>query len=299
MDKFASLQAFKRVVEQGGFAAAAREMRLSRSAVNKLVLALENELGVQLLHRSTRRVTPTETGQAFYERCVGILADLQEAELAVSRLQEEPRGLLRVNGPMSFGTLYLAAAVLGFMQQYEEVEVQLTLEDRQIDPLSEGFDLTVRIGQPPEAASLIHHAIAPIRVVLCASPDYLERNGIPRQGEDLRQHIGLSYAADWLGWNLGERFIQPRQTRLCTNNGEVLREGAIAGLGIALLPRFIVANALRSGQLRQVLPEIDLPTLTLLVIYPVNRHLSAKTQLFTAWLREHFAHCPWENTETS
>ena len=130
MDKFESLRAFRQVVSEGGFAAAARKMGLSRSAVNKLVINLENHLGVQLLYRSTRKVTPTETGLAFYERCINILAELEEAELAVSHLQERPKGVLKINAPMSFGVLHLAEAIADFMVQYPELQVQLTLEDR-------------------------------------------------------------------------------------------------------------------------------------------------------------------------
>jgi len=139
MDKFDSIRAFTQVVVSGGFAAAAREMGLSRSAVNKLVIALENELGVQLLHRSTRVVSPTETGLAFYERCVEILASLEEAERSITQLQAEPRGRLRVNAPMSFGTMHLAPALADFLVQYPDLQVQLTLNDRFIDPIEEGL----------------------------------------------------------------------------------------------------------------------------------------------------------------
>lgn len=148
MDKFESIRAFTQVVASGGFAAAARDMGLSRSAVNKLVIGLENELGVQLLHRSTRVVTPTETGLAFYERCIEILASLEEAERSVTQLHGEPRGRLRVNAPMSFGTMHLAPALADFLVQYPDLQVQLTLNDRFIDPIEEGFDVTVRIAEP-------------------------------------------------------------------------------------------------------------------------------------------------------
>lgn len=145
MDKFDSIRAFTQVVVSGGFAAAAREMGSSRSAVNKLVIALENELSVQLLHRSTRVVTPTETGLAFYERCVEILTSLEEAERSITQLHGEPRGRLRVNAPMSFGTMHLAPALADFLVHYPDLQVQLTLSDRFIDPIEEGFDVTVQL----------------------------------------------------------------------------------------------------------------------------------------------------------
>src|SRR4028119_931503 len=165
MDKFDSIRAFTQVVVSSGFAAAAREMGLSRSQVNKLVISLENELGVQLLHRSTRVVTPTESGLAFHERCVEILASLEEAERSITQLQAEPRGRLRVNGPMTFGTMHLAPALADFLVQYPDLQVQLTLNDRFVDPIEEGFDVTVRIAEPQETASLIVHQLMPVERV--------------------------------------------------------------------------------------------------------------------------------------
>src|SRR3954466_12690591 len=168
MDKLTSIKAFTRVVQDGGFAAAARELRLSRSAVSKYVIDLERDLGVQLLVRTTRSTSPTENGQAYYERCVAILADLEEADLAVTRLQAEPRGLLRVNGPMSFGTLHLGRAIADFMAKYPELQIQLILSDEQLDPVQEGFDVTLRIGDLP-SSSLIARKIVGMNRVICAA----------------------------------------------------------------------------------------------------------------------------------
>ncbi|NEQ25682.1 MAG: LysR family transcriptional regulator, partial [Microcoleus sp. SIO2G3] len=193
MDKFESIRAFTQVVNAGGFAAAAREMGLSRSQVNKLVIALENELGVQLLHRSTRVVAPTETGLAFHERCVEILASLEEAERSITQLQAEPRGRLRINAPMTFGTMHLAPALADFLVQYPDLEVQLTLNDRFIDPIEEGFDVTVRIAKPQEVGSLIVHLLTPAPRVLCAAPSYLKAHGTPTHPDELRHHSCLHY----------------------------------------------------------------------------------------------------------
>lgn len=294
MDKFDSIRAFTQVVAVGGFAAAAREMGLSRSAVNKLVIALENELGVQLLHRSTRVVTPTETGLAFYERCLEILADLEEAERSVTQLHAEPRGRLRVNAPMTFGTLHLSPALADFLEQYPDLQVQLTLNDRFIDPLEEGFDITVRISRPPEASSLVTHELMPSPRVLCASPAYLKKHGVPQHPLDLRQHSCLRYgqlatAGEWV-------LIGPDGTQtvmvegvLCSNNGEVLKQAAVQGLGITLLPAFIVAAELQSGQLQVVLPDYQPPQISVYLLYPVNRHLSAKIRLLVEFLKERFS----------
>jgi DNA-binding transcriptional LysR family regulator len=293
MDKFEGIQAFTQVVKFGGFAAAARELGVSRSAVNKLVINLENQLGVQLLHRSTRRVSPTETGLAFYQRCLAILADLAEAEQAVVQLQEEPKGALRVNAPMSFGTLHLAPALAEFLVQYPDVQVQLTLSDRLIDPISEGFDVTVRIAQVQANTSLVVHELIEAKRVLCAAPTYLETYGIPNHPTELRHHSCLHYGhfATDNHWTLigpdGEHTVSI-QGALCSNNGEVLREAAIHGLGITLLPLFIVGRDLNQGRLQTLLPDYHPPDLSISAIYPATRHLSTKIRLFVQFLKERF-----------
>lgn len=295
MDKFEQMRAFTQVVASHGFAAAAREMGLSRSAVNKLVIALENELGVQLLHRSTRVVTPTETGLAYYERCVEILASLEEAERSITQLHAEPRGRLRVNAPMTFGTLHLAPVVADFLVHYPDLQVQLTLSDRFIDPIEEGFDVTLRIAVPEETASLIVHTIAPVERVLCAAPSYLDRHGIPSHPYDLRYHSCLHYGQlavenQWILIGAEEELSITVHGVLCSNNGEVLREAAVRGLGIALLPQFIVGSDLEEGRLQLVLPDYHPSELSIAVIYPVNRHLSTKIRLFVEFLRERLGH---------
>ena len=293
MDKFAAIHAYVQVVEAGGFAAAARHMGLSRSAVNKLVITLETELGVRLLQRSTRQVTPTATGAAFYGRCLGILADLEEAELAVSQAQAEPVGPLRVNAPMTFGTLHLGPLLAEFMVQYPGVQVQLTLEERFVDPLAEGFDLTLRIAQPERLPRLVVHEVAQLQRLLCAAPSYLKRHGHPREARELSQHSCLAYGElagrnEWvLDGPSGECRIAVSGA-MCSNNGEVLRDAAIRGLGIVLLPRFIVQAGLEQGRLAVVLPDYSPRLLSLWIIYPTNRHLSAKVQLLTAFLQERF-----------
>jgi DNA-binding transcriptional LysR family regulator len=290
MDKLESIKAFTQVVEIGGFAAAARHMGVSRSAVNKLVINLENDLKTQLLHRTTRTVTPTDAGRAFYQRCTGILADLAEAELALTELQQEPKGKLRINGPMTFGTLHLAPIVADFLAQYPELEIELALNDRFIDPIEEGFDVTVRIAQPLKSANLIVHHLAPSPIVLCAAPAYLDQRGTPHHPEDLKHHACLHYghvAQDYV-WTL----IGPQQTHqfhvhgsLCCNNGEGLRQAALAGLGIVMLPTFIIGEDLRSGRLQQVLLDYHPPKTGIYALYPVNRHLSAKVKAWVEFLQ--------------
>src|SRR5215831_10462598 len=266
MDKLASVRVFTRVVAHGSFAAAARELRLSRSAVSKHVIDLEDDLGVQLLNRTTRSATPTENGQAYYERCGAILADLEEADLAVSRLQAEPRGLLRVNAPMSFGTLHLGRAVAEFMERYAELQIQLILSDQLIDPVQEGFDVTLRIADLP-SSNLVARKIVPARRVICAAPAYLERRGTPQKPADLRVHDCLHYGHLATGnqWKLtgpdGDHWIAVPWT-LCTNNAEVLRDAATSGRGIALLPTFIAGADLQQGTLRSILTDYRTPELS-------------------------------------
>ncbi|MGF1512877.1 MAG: LysR family transcriptional regulator [Elainellaceae cyanobacterium] len=293
MDKFEALRAFTRVVEQGSFAAAAREMGQSRSSVNKLVIQLENQLGAQLLQRTTRKVSLTATGLAFYERCLGILADLEEAELAVMQLHDEPRGDLRINAPMSFGQLHVGPAIADFMAQYPQLCVQLTLEDRFVDPIAEGFDVVIRIAAPPESPSLVVHAIAPMPRLLCAAPAYLQQHGVPGHPRELRQHrcLHYGYLASGKAWQLtgpdGEHRV-PVQSALCSNNGEVLHQAALKGLGIVLLPKFILKSESQAGRLQHILPDYAPPEAALSIIYPSNRHLSTKVRLLQDFLSDRF-----------
>ncbi|MGK7956301.1 MAG: LysR family transcriptional regulator [Crocosphaera sp.] len=293
MDKFESMYAFTQVVEQGSFAAAARKMNLSRSSVNKMVIQLENHLGVQLLYRTTRQVTPTDTGKAFYKRCLDILSSLEEAELAVSAQHSEPKGILRINAPMSFGMSVLGSKVAEFISRYEKIKIQLTLEDRFVDPISEGYDLVIRIGSLPDYSSLVVNPITIIPRVICAAPRYLNVRGIPETIQELKSHSCLHYGylSSGVQWELMEQEKEQKVSVkgvLCCNNGEVLRDAAIKGLGIVILPTFIVEEALKNGDLQTILSNYKLPELTLSVIYPINRHLSTKIQLFTQFLQECF-----------
>jgi DNA-binding transcriptional LysR family regulator len=295
MDKLISMQAFTEVVASGGFAAAARKMGLSRSAVNKMVISLENELQVQLLQRSTRKVNPTPTGLVYYEYCLNILAEVTAAENAVSQLQQQPKGTLKINAPMSFGTLHLGKAIADFMVEYPELQVQLTLEDRFIDPVAEGYDLTLRIARPQESPNLVSQIIAPIPRVLCASSSYLAKYGIPEHPEALTHHSCLHYGQIVTGnqWHLVSREGIENKINikvnvkgvLCSNNGEVLKDAAIAGLGIALLPMFIIESAVKQGLLDVLDVNYQPQEIVLSLVYPLNRHLSTKIKVFSEFMR--------------
>lgn len=292
MDKLASLRAFVKVVESGSFAEAGRQMRLSRSAISKYVGDLEESLGVQLLNRTTRHASPTENGQMYFERAVVILSDVDAADQAVTQLQSAPRGLLRVNAPMSFGTMRLGPALADFMTKYPDLQVQLVLSDDLLDPVQDGFDVTLRIAEL-ESSSLIARKIVPVPRRVCASPDYLKRHGTPLHPQDLRDHISLTYGFLLTGnqWKLtgsdGVHWIQPAWS-LCANNAEVLRDVAVKGNGIALIPEFIVADALKDGSLQAVLANYSAPPLTLYAVYPPTRHLAVKVRLFIDFLVDRF-----------
>ncbi|MEM7501480.1 MAG: LysR family transcriptional regulator [Pseudomonadota bacterium] len=298
MDTLENLRAFTQVIQTGGFASAARAMGLSRSVVNKRVIRLEDMLGVQLLRRSTRKVTPTETGLAFFERCLQLLADYDEAIVSVTEREDAPRGSLRVNAPMSFGTLHLSSVIAEYMQLYADVHVELVLNDRFVDPIEEGFDVTLRIAQPGNLTSLIARDIAPARRVVCASPTYLGEQGEPKTPLDLRRHRCLHYGyqesgSQWrLGGPNGERSYAI-QCVMWSNNGETLKEAAVQGQGIVLLPTFIAGDALQAGQLRSILPDYPASTLAVCALYPRHRHLSAKVRTFVDLLEKRMGDRPY------
>jgi DNA-binding transcriptional LysR family regulator len=302
MDKLTSIRAFTKVVAHGSFSKAAQELRLSRSAVSKYVIDLEEELGVQLLNRTTRSASPTENGLAYYEKCLAVLADLEEADLSVTQLQAEPRGILRVNAPMSFGTLHLGRAIPDFMEKFPQLQIQLILSDQLVDPVQEGFDVTLRIADPP-SSSLIARKIVPAPRVICAAPSYLDRHGTPEHPNDLRHHACLSYGHLATGnqWKLtgpdGDHWIQAPWT-LCTNNAEVLRDAAVQGRGVALLPTFIAGDDLQRGTLRRILSPYRAPALSLYAVYAPTRHLSLKVRVFIDFLVERFDGQPsWDLVE--
>jgi DNA-binding transcriptional LysR family regulator len=299
MDKLDAMNAFAKVVASGSYAEAARRLGLTRSAVSKAVMELEQLLGARLLDRTTRRVTPTEAGLAYYERAQAILADVEETELQISRLNDEPRGVLKINAPMSFGILYLADAVAAFMTRYPELRIELTLNDRFIDPLEEGVDVTVRIGVLADS-TLIARRLAPARRVLVAAPSYLERHGTPQTPQELASHRCLAYGhmAPVHRWQLmrgDETMSVEISSALCSNNGEVLRAAALAGNGIANLPTFLVGPDIAAARLALVLADYPPTELGIFALYAPNRYLAAKTRVFIDFLLARFGERPaWD-----
>ena len=291
MDKLAAIKVFVSVAEAGGFSAAAKELGQSKSAASRQIAALEEDLGAQLLKRSTRSVKLTDSGYAYLERCRALLDDLDDADQAVAALQNEPRGLLKINAPMSFGVSHAAPAVADFMARYPELKVALILNDRFVDPYEEGFDVTLRIGAL-EDSSLAARKLAQIEMGLYASPAYIERHGRPRGPEDLKSHAILHYGrpSSQSAWALrGAREPLSVPYRLCSNNGDALRVAATADLGITLIPAFLVRDEVQTGRLVTVLDGFEPKPIDLYAIYPPTRFLAAKVRLFIDFLVERFA----------
>lgn len=292
MDKFDAMGAFVKVVASGSYAEAARRLGLTRSAVSKGVMELEHDLGVRLLDRTTRRVTPTEAGLAYYERCVAILAQMEETEEQISRLHDEPKGVLRINGPLSFGTLYLGRMVAEFMTLYRDLRVELSLTDRYIDPLEEGVDVTVRIGALKDS-SLIARRLCSTRMMIVASPEYLKAHGTPKSPADLAAHRCLTYGhtTSMQKWTLvdgGKVMTKAVGSCMASTNGDVLRDAAVAGVGITLLPEFIVGPDVAAGHLRSLMPKYVPADLEIYALYAPNRYLAAKTRVFIDFLVQKF-----------
>lgn len=292
MDRFAALRAFVEVVNKGGFAAAARSLGHTRSGVSRLVLALEQELSVQLLNRSTRSVSTTPDGSIFFDRAQKILLDLDEAERSIVQNKENASGLLRVTSSLTLGALLLGRMVGRFIVENPQIRVELELDERQTNIVDEGFDIAVRIGEFGDDTSLVNRPIADLERILAAAPSYLAQHGEPKSPNDLRLHRCVSYSNleahnFWRLRGKNEQFNAHVNCILTSNNGLALREAAIAGCGIIAEPRFIVSDALRSGQLKHILPDFAFPSVTLSVVSPANRFKQRKTQLFIDHLIEH------------
>jgi len=300
MDKLDAMHAFTKVVATRSYAEAGRRLGLTRSAVSKAVSELERSLGARLLDRTTRQVSPTEAGLAYYERCIAILAQVEETEIQISRLHDEPKGVLKINAPMTFGILYLASAVADFMARHQDLHVELTLDDRFIDPLAEGVDVTLRIGTLTDS-SLIARRLAPSRRVLVASPDYLARHGTPDNPTDLAAHRCLNYGhasflPRWPLMQAGKPVSVAITAWLSSNNGDVLRAAALKGNGITGLPTFMVGPDIKAGRLALVLPDNPLTPQGIFALYAPNRYLAAKTRVFIDFLVERFDPNPaWDD----
>ncbi len=289
MDDLNDIAVFVAVVDAGSFTRAAERLKLSRPVVSKYVTRLEDQLAVRLLNRTTRRLSLTEAGRILYERSRRGLEHIVEAQAEVSRLQESPRGVLRINVPMSFGILHIAPLLPEFMRAYPDIAVEMDLNDRKLDVIDEGFDVSVRISDLPDS-SLIARRLAPCRHVVVAAPEYLQAHGVPRKPEDLRDHDILSYSLQQSAqhWHFldpaGQPVQVPLEGRLNMNNSLALREALLGGLGLARTPTFLVGEDLRNGRLTRVLRDYRTLDVSIFLVYPQRRHLSPKVRAFADFL---------------
>ncbi|BCL74864.1 LysR family transcriptional regulator [Jeongeupia sp. HS-3] len=299
MDRFAAMQVFTAVVDAGSFVRAAERLAQSTTAVSRQLAELEAHLGVRLLQRTTRTMSLTEAGRLYYEQCVSLLAELLEAEAAVSHASRIASGVLRVNAPVSFAVRHLAPLLPQFRAQQPQVGIELTVNDRVVDLVDEGFDLALRISRQALASTLIARPLAPIHVAVCASPAYLARFGTPASPRDLGRHqcLGYSYTDRGMSWEFAGTPPQNIEVNgfLRANNGDVLVEAAIAGAGIIAQPSFLVGDALRDGRLVRILATHPLPQYTAWAVYPSRRFLSAKVRSFVDFLGAAWGEVPpWD-----
>jgi DNA-binding transcriptional LysR family regulator len=297
MDPLDGIAAFARVVDSGSFSAAAQRLRISKSAVSAHVQRLEERLGIRLLNRTTRRLSLTEAGAAYYRHCARILAEAEAAEQVASALQREPRGTLRMTAPDSFGCMHVAPAVPAFLKRYPDLSVDINLSTAHVNLVDERLDLAIRIGVL-EDSPLVVRKLAPSRLVVCATPAYLKARGTPREPGDLAKHNCL--CTSLLPWGNEWRLAGKRgEMRVAvggsvrSNNAEMLRAAALDGIGIALLPTWAVGEKLRAGALRRVLDGWEPPASTIYAVYPGNRLMSMKVRAFVDHLARRIGRTPY------
>jgi DNA-binding transcriptional LysR family regulator len=292
------MKVFAAVVEAGSFTGATEPLDMSKAAVSRYVAELEERLGVRLLHRTTRRLSPTTEGEIFYARCRELLGNLDEAEAEISSRSGEASGLLKVNVPVTFGLMHLASVWPAFLMKHPKLALDITLSDRVVDLVEEGFDVAVRIGQLAPS-SLISRKLASTRMVLCASPGYLREHGEPVHPDDLLRHAVISYSLFSSGenWSFsgpeGEATVKVAP-RVRTNSGDTCRAAALQDQGIILQPTFIVGADLAQGTLREIMPNYRSIALGIYAVYPSRKFVSPKLRLLIDYLVEAFSEPSWD-----
>lgn len=289
---------FAHVVEAGSFTGAAKYLGLPKSTISRKITQLEERLGVRLIQRTTRSLSLTDTGNAYYNQCSRILAEIEEANLAVTQMQTTPTGTLRITAPVLFGSTVLATLVAEFITQHPQLNIDLVLSDQQLDLIQDGIDISFRVGQL-EDSSLIGRYLGDVRAMLCASPAYLKKHPMPKHPDQLLEHTLMStpYWQQWhmIGPNNEDVNLQVNKARIFANDFATLYALTLAGTGIAALPMMVAASAVRSGKLVQVLPEWPFDSAPIHALYPSNRHLSAKVRSFVDFVIEQVRpNPPWE-----
>lgn len=309
MNTLESMNLLIEAVDGGSFSAAGRKLGLAPSSVARSIGALEDDLGVRLLNRSTRSLSLTEAGRLFHERARRILAEVDEAKLSVTQLEADPRGTLRLNAPAAFGRAHIAPMLPDFLSTYPNVKIDLSMTDAFIDPVEEGVDLVIRIGELNDS-SLMARKLAPNRRVICASPDYFARHGRPVAPDDIRHHNCLIYKRtnDRAIWHLrdqdGITHDVPVTGNFQTNNTEALRNVLFGALGVAILPTWFIGHDVREGRLEVVFERYTVsPTAldtNIYAVFPYNRYLSPKVRAFVDTLLNRFNPTPpWDEEEGS
>ncbi len=293
MDRFLEMQTFSAVVDAGSFVKAAEALDLSKAAVSRHVGDLEARLGVRLLHRTTRRLSLTEEGQVFYARCKEVLADIDEAEAEISSRSGAASGLLRVNAPVTFGIRHLAPLWGEFRERHPQVRLDVTLADRVVDLVEEGYDLAIRIATLA-SSTLISKRLARTRMVLCASPRYLAAHGAPRHPAELAGHAVISYSYwftrdEWHFDGPAGRVSVKTDPCMHTNSGDTCRAMALAHQGVILQPSFLIAEDLAAGTLVELMPEFRSIELGIYAVYPTRKHVSPKVRVLIEFLGERFS----------
>jgi DNA-binding transcriptional LysR family regulator len=298
MDRITSMTTFVKVVDVGGFSAAARALNLSSSMVTNHIQSLEERLGVRLLNRSTRKVNLTEVGHAFYDRCVRIIAELDDAEQVAEALHSRPRGTLRLNTSVAIPSV-IAPAIAKFVALYPEASVSITATGRMVDLVEEGFDLAIRIVPIPDS-SLIIRRLASYSFVVCGAPDYFASRGRPERPADLVHHNCMNYSAapwgpEWHFASPDSDQAVPATGNLQANNADSLRRAAVLGQGLIYVPTFVISDELKSGRLVPILTEFPTIEWSIDAIYPHRQHLSAKVRSFIDLVAKHFHDTKWDN----
>ncbi len=299
-DRFQSISVFIKVVESGGFARAAEKLDMSTSAVSRQVAELEARLGARLLYRTTRRISLTEAGQAFFEKSLQLMADLEEAEAIATLATAKPRGTLKLTCSINFGMRHLAPAIGAFQCQYPDVLFDVALSDRFVDLVEEGMDLAIRIGDLGNP-NLVAKRIGDMHLITCASPVYLKRHGTPKHPDDLARHNCLVYEYSPVKgqWRFTDKAANEYRIKIAgsvhANNGDMLAAIAAEGVGIALEPDFIVDPLIEAGRLIPILKDFRAPTAGIFAVYPSRRHLSAKVRVFVDFLAARFSKSRDEN----
>jgi len=296
-DSLYEMSVFAKVVASGSLSAAARDLGVSTAVVSRRLAGLEARLGVRLVNRTTRRLALTDEGASYHEACVRILAEIEDADAAAAAKRVEPQGLLKVALPASFGHKHIAPLIPPFAARYPKIQLALSLSDRAVNVIEEGYDLAIRIGQL-EDSSLAARKLAPNRRVVCASPEYLRRHGSPRTPDDLPRHNCLTTNDLQMNWEYrgpdGKRGTVRVSGHYACDNWEVLREWAMAGLGVALKSTWDVRKQLEEGSLVRLLPGFDFGTdVAIYAVYPHRRYLPAKTRVFIDYLAESFGPEPY------